>query len=209
MKKMTIFLVFVASLFFLQGQVWAVSIIDLNDFHVTGNVSITTDGSSATMTEDPDYGSTLLSKDSYFLNCSGLYVPVDSMSLTFDYNFAEPSENIDEFYAVLYDLSFYDTPLTDSNENDLEFFTDASGSGTVTWNLLGTGFLGTTVGMEFQLNWAMYDSNPSSTLNKNSSVIISNVKINPIPEPATLFLIGAGLAGLFAVRKTKQKMQKN
>ena len=207
MKKIAVFLVCFASLHFFQAQAWAVS-IDLNDFHATGNVNVAVDGSSATMREDPAYGSVLLSRDPYFLNCTGLYVPVDSMSLTFDYIFAEPAGNVDEFYAFLYDLSAYGTPLTDANGNDLEFFTDASSSGTVTWDLLGAGFLATTVGMEFQLNWASGDPDPSSTLAENSSVIISNVKVNPIPEPATLFLIGSGLAGLFVARKTKQKMQK-
>lgn len=209
MKKIAVLLVCFASLLFLRAQARAVS-IDLTDFHTIGNVSIAPDGSCATMTEDPDYNTALLSNDPWFgMSYTGLYIPLDSMSLTFDYNFAEPAGNVDEFYVFLYDLSAYDTPLTDANGNDLEFFIDASSSGTVTWDLLGAGFLGTTVGMEFQLNWASGDPFPSSTLAYNSSVIIRDVKINPVPEPATLFLLGSGLAGLFAARKTKRKMQKN
>ena len=213
MKKMAIFLVCFTSLLFFQAQALAVP-VDLNDFYAAGNVSIAPDGSSATMTEDPAWGSVFLSNDPYFgISYPGLYVPVDSMSLTFDYNFVEPTGNFDEFYAFLFDpfdpTYVHPTPLLDKNGNSLEFFTDALGSGTVTWDLLGAGFLGTTVEMEFQLNWASGDPDPSSTLAKNSSVIISNVKVNPIPEPATLFLIGSGLAGLFVARKTKQKMQKN
>jgi PEP-CTERM motif-containing protein len=209
MKKIAVLLVCFASLLFLRAQARAVS-IDLTDFHTIGNVSIAPDGSYATMTEDPDYNTALLSNDPWFgMSYTGLYIPLDSMSLTFDYNFVEPMGNDDEFYALLYNLSDYPVPLTDANGNDLEFFTYASGSGTVTWDLLGAGFLGTTVGMEFQLNWASSDPFPSYTLAENSSVIISDVKINPVPEPATLFLLGSGLAGLFAARKTKRKMQKN
>jgi hypothetical protein len=208
MKKMVVLLVCFASLLFLRGQAWAVA-IDLNDFYAIGNVSIAADGSSAMMTEDPNFNTALLSNDPYFLGYTGLYIPVDCVSLTFDYNFLEPAGNVDEFYALLYDLSFYPTPLTDANGDNLEFSADASSSGTVTWDISGVSFLGTTVGMEFQLNWASDDPFPSSTLADNSSVIISNVNVNPVPEPATFFLIGSGLAGLFAARKTKQKIQKN
>ena len=93
--------------------------------------------------------------------------------------------------------------LEDSDGNPLEFWTEETGSGTVTWNLLGTSFLGSNVGMEFQLNVLPGDSSTESW------VTVSNVNINPVPVPATLLLLGSGLAGLFVARKTKQKMQKN
>ena len=177
MKKMAVLLVCFASLLFFQAQAHAVS-IDLNDFYADGNVSIAPDGISATMTEDPDYGSVYLSNDPSFGD-PGIDIPLDSMSLTFDYNFIEPAGNFDEFYAFLFDpfdpTYVHPTLLLDKNGNSLEFFTDALGSGTVTWDLLGAGFLGTTVEMEFQLNWASGDPDPSSSLARNSAVMIRNV----------------------------------
>ena len=81
---MAVFLVCFASLLFLQGQTWAVS-VDLNDFYAAGNVNIALDGSSATMVEDPAYGSVYLSNDPS-LGDPGIYVPLNSISLTFDLN---------------------------------------------------------------------------------------------------------------------------
>ena len=197
MKKMAIFLVCFASLHFFQAQAHAVS-IDLNDFYADPSVTVASDGSSATLAEDSNLVSVWLSNDPSFGE-PGIDIPLDSMSLTFDYNFAEGAGNIDEFYARLFDSAAYSV-LNDTDGNPLEFWTDATGSGTVTWNLLGAGFLGSNVGMEFQLNALPGD------FSTDSWVTVSDVSINPIPEPTTLFLIGSGLAGFFAARRKKQKM---
>lgn len=205
MKKIAMLFVCIVSVFLMQGQAGAVP-VDLNDFFPGGNVTIASDGSMATMTEDPGYGSVLLSDDPYYSGSPGLYIPADSMSLTFDFNFIEPFGNFDHFYAFLYDLSAYPSPLTNAHGNSLEFFTEDPGSGTVTWDLLGASFLNTTVGMEFQLNYDPFnDPFPSTTLADNSSVIVSNVSVNPVPEPATCLLVGSGLAGFLVARKRKQK----
>ena len=201
MKKMAVFLVCFTSLLFFQAQAWAVS-IDLNDFYADPSVTVASDGSSAILAEDSTLISVLLSNDPWF-GSPGTDIPLDAVSLTFDYNFVEGEvDNIDEFYVWLFDWSTYSV-LNDTDGNPLEFWTENTGSGTVTWNLLGATFLDSNVGMEFQLN-VLYGDNGTDSL-----VTVSNVNINPVPEPATLFLIGSGLAGLFVARKTKQKMQKN
>jgi len=195
MKKIAVILVCFALLLFLQPQAWAVS-IDLNDFYADPTVAVASDGSSATLEEDPGYTSVLLSNDPWYGD-PGIDIPLDSMSLTFDYDFAEGTGNDDEFYAWLFDPSTYSV-LNDFDGNPLEFWTEHTGSGTVTWNLLGANFLGSNVGMEFQLNAL------SGDVGTDSWVTVSNVSINPIPEPATLFLVGSGLVGFFAARRKKQ-----
>lgn len=185
-------LLVVAGLLFVCGQAMAVP-IDLNDFYADPTVTVSADGSSALMAEDPFFSTVLLSNDPFFGD-PGVFIPLDSATLTFDYSLSEPAGNDDYFFVWLFDWSTY-TVLQDAHGNDLSFSLADSGSGTVTWDLLGAGFLGTTVAMEFQLNANIVD-----TL-LTSQVTVSNVQINPVPEPATLFLVGSGLIGIILARR--------
>jgi len=197
MKKMAVLLVCFASLLFLRGQAWAVA-IDLNEFYADSSVTVAPDGSSAILAEDSTLISVLLSNDPWYGD-PGTDIPLDSVSLTFDYDFTETSGDTDEFYVWLFDWSTHSV-LNDIDGNPLEFRTDATGSGTVKWNLLGATFLDSNVGMEFQLNVLPGD------VGTNSWVTVSNVNVNPVPEPATLLLVGSGLAGFWAAGRKKQKM---
>jgi hypothetical protein len=154
-------------------------------------VSVASDGSTATLTEDPDYWVSL-SNDPYW-GGSGIQVSGSgSLEIFFDYFFAEQSGNDDWFYAMV----FFDdptAPLFDLN-------CDASSSGTAHWKLQGIYSGDTGLVLEFQLN-----SNPVTDTLLSSKVIISNVHLeftegSPVPEPSTMILLGAALAGGLCIR---------
>jgi hypothetical protein len=171
------------------------TLIDLNTFIADpfGAADVASDGSSATIYEDP-------SVMNVFFYDSSISIPMDSMYLTFDYVFAEGFENDDDVNIYLYDPvdSARITRLRDADNDPFEVFLYSSGSGSVTWDLLGADFLGDSVGFEVDLNsWDLYT---------DSYVEVSNVNITPIPEPGTILLLTTGLAGIagYGIRRRKK-----
>lgn len=168
--------------------------IDLNDFYADPTVSVAGDGESATLSEDSLLITVLLSNDP---SCGDpiLPFPSDPFFLSFSYEFTVPVGNHDDFYVKLFDV---DTGVIISDfiteHNNLVGLTDWTDSETIIWRVAGAPSTG--LGLEFQLN--AYDTAFSST------VQISNVEfnLNPVPEPAALFIFGLGLVGLaYAGRK--------
>lgn len=175
--------------------------IDLNAFFVDPTVvTVAPDGKSATMAENPGLSPVLMVNDPFFGD-PGIFIPLDSGALSFSVVFNEPAGNDDSFSAFLFDPATFNL-LQDAQGHDLYIELSDPVSTTVSWNLRNAPFLNQTIGMQFQLN-----SNPSGFDTAfDSTVTISSVGVNPVPEPATFILFGIGLGNLIAAgRKSGQK----
>lgn len=190
--------VFISSVFLCLIATYATASvipISLNYFYSdpTVSVSAVSDG-TATMREDQGLSSVFLSNDPG-LRDSGLIIPENVLSLEFNLSFSEPSGNDDSFFAFLFDD--YSNPID-------EIYLDADFNGSVSWDMTGLDPSLDLLGLEFQLNAGAQDALYSSV------AIISNLRWvtgepSPVPEPGTLALLGAGLAGLAIYRKKNRK----
>ena len=159
--------------------------VDLSAFERGQNVpmaavDIASDGSSATFYED-SIAPISLENESFF-------IPSDALTLSFDYNLVVAADNEDYF-------DFY-IELDEYGYNKLAFWDGGhEGTYTDTFSYDLTDLRGSTVPVIFDLMYGWDDVGYESILK------ISNVEINPIPEPATLLLVSAGLIGMARIRK--------
>jgi hypothetical protein len=169
-------LVFIA--IFSATNVFAIP-VDLSSFGmIDDTVTIFgPDNSFASIAEDPFWAPVGLWE-------SDFPIPADALTLTFSYELVVAPNNEDYFDFYFGDLS----GPSDSFGGYEDIY-----AGMVTKDL--TGFAGNTLPLAFALNYGWSDWGYDSVLT------ISNVKINPIPEPATLLLVSAGLIGMARIRK--------
>jgi len=157
--------------------------IDLNGFFAIPpqNVTIAPDGSSAEL-QLGTVGLAALVHDPSFLGSPALIIPtVQESWLKFAYDFVEGPNNNDEFSAGVTDS--LGEPLGPA----FVFSTTDSSSGTVEFNL--TQFVGEPfVGLAFILEALDADL--------GSSVRISDVRLQLIPEPSTVSMFALGASGL-------------
>ena len=195
------FVVLTVLLFFSGFNSAHAGLIDLNDFFADPTVTVSSDGSTATFTEDPWLTTVLLSNDP-----AGPWFPPDpevifaeiggvGQILSFNFNFNEPASNDDEFGAFVIDAA-----TGDSVGSAFEFFTNVTSSGTVSFDLSSlSGTLSEPLGLQFQLN--------SFDMSLTSSLEVSNVELVPVPVPGAVLLAGLGLVtSAFGILRKKRKL---
>lgn len=162
--------------------------IDLNDFFADPTVTVAADGSMATIAEDPGFSPIILANDPG-LGDPNVIIPAAGAILSFDYMFTEAAGGDDEFGYFLIDGT---TGLDIAGYSN--FIVDSM-SGTESFNL--SSLTGMTLGLSFQLSGLPGDTD------FNSTVKISNLRIDVVPLPASALLLGAGIASLMAGRRRR------
>lgn len=185
MKSTAFWVIAVSSIFlFSSPQVYAIP-VDLNNFNILGpTVSIAADGSSAIISEDSQFAPVGIKNEDFF-------IPADAQSLSFDYRLVVAPYNEDYFDFYFGDLS---APLVwfggyNDGPEDLIY------SGTIDTALYS--YEENSQPIAFALSYGWLDVGYETVLT------ISNVQINPVPEPATLLLTACGLLGIMRFRKRK------
>jgi hypothetical protein len=186
--KFTTFWVLAVSclLSFFSPQAHAVP-VDLNSFAIINPTAIVAaDGLSAIISEDSEYAPVGIWD-------KGLFIPTETLSLSFNYKLVVAPFNEDYFDFYFGDISepnyYYSSGIYNNTDERIIY------EGTITEDL--TSFAGRTLPIAIALSSGWYDSGYDSVLT------ISNVQINPAPEPATLLLLGSGLLGIIGFRKRK------
>lgn len=179
MERMLCMLLLCLSLV-LCGRVALATPVNLDTFIADPGVSES--GGVITLTEDINYSAI------YFWN-DAFAVPADALALSFDYSLILGTGNDDWLVAVIdtADDGFIDWPD--------DYYMEISNLGSGSWSINMTGFQDQTIFLGFGLE--------SNDLDIGTVATISNLDLEPVPEPASVILMGSGLVCLFGIARKK------
>lgn len=165
-------------------------------------VVISSDGSSATLSEDPGFFAVVLSNVPGFGDPQ-LILPQNGTILSFSYSFSEPVGNDDVFHVALLD-GLTGSVLDPTFE---AFFTDTS-AGLIKFDL--SSLVGLTLGLQIELVPGLGDGSFDSIL-QLSHLDLTVPDTGPptsVPEPSgvVLFAIALGLLGLSRLLPDRRRM---
>lgn len=164
--------------------------IDLKPFYADSTVTVSADGKSALMEEDPELAVVFLFNDPT-LGDPGITFASKPVSLSFSYRFTEGNGEDDGFYARIFN----------GNTGDLinEWSIDATQSGSITWNLESMDPGITLLGLEFQLLANDFTTNSNAEI---SSVTLTT-QSSAVPVPSSLLLLSSGALGIAAFARRR------
>lgn len=180
MKKFFLVVLVVLLAFLIAPSVYAVP-LDLSTFTADGDVTASND--TVTMDESSGYWG------SYFFD-DFFSVADNALSLSFDYSLTSGDDDID-WLVMIVDYTSYELEITGTQ------------SGSFNFDL--TSFQGSTISLAFGLEPDTYDYDFCSiaTFSNFDITYSDNQASDPVPEPATMILLGSGLVGLAGFSRKK------
>lgn len=178
--------------------------VSFGDFYTAPGapVVISSDGSSATLSEDPGFFAVALSNVPGFGDPQ-LILPQNGTILSFSYSFSEPVGNDDVFHVALLD-GLTGSVLDPAFE---AFFADTS-AGLIKFDL--SSLVGMTLGLQIELVAGLGDGSFDSILQlSNLDLTVHDTEPpTPVLEPSgvVLFAIALGLLGLSLLLPDRRRM---